>query len=193
MKPAIFLDRDGVINENRTDYVRVWTDVRVLPGVLEALRALSRLDWPIVVISNQSAIGRGLTTAETVDEIHARLARQIAHAGGRIDAFYYCPHCPGDGCDCRKPAPGLLHQAAQDFDIDLTRSYMVGDAREDVEAALAAGCMPILVKTGRGQQAWAQMPAEMRARCHPADSLSDAAQWILAREAVNQHTSEASG
>jgi D-glycero-D-manno-heptose 1,7-bisphosphate phosphatase len=179
LKPAIFLDRDGVINENRPDYVKSWAEVQLLPGALDALRALARLDWPIVVISNQSAIGRGLTTKEAVEDIHRRLAEEVAAAGGRIDAFYYCPHRPGEGCDCRKPAPGLLRRAAQELKIDLRRSYMVGDAVEDVQAAVAAGCKPILVRTGRGQAALRGMPQELLAECHVADDLTSAVNWIL--------------
>jgi len=179
LTPAVFLDRDGVINENRPDYVKSWAEMRILPGALDALRALARLDWPIVVISNQSAIGRGLTTREAVDNIHARLSQEVVAAGGRIDAFYYCPHRPGEGCDCRKPATGLLLRAAQELKIDLSRSYMVGDAVEDVQAALAAGCKPILVRTGRGQAALKAMSQELLARCDVADDLDDAVNRIL--------------
>ncbi len=178
MRPAVFLDRDGVINENRPGYVKNWAEVRILPGALAALRALARLDRPIVVISNQSAIGRGLTTAEAVDDIHERLAREVETAGGRIDAFYYCPHTPDEGCSCRKPAPGLLLQAAQELDLDLARSYLVGDAVGDIQAALAVGCSPILVKTGLGQAALRAMPDELLARCHVAEDLADAVRWI---------------
>ena len=182
MKPAIFLDRDGVLNENRSDYVKTWAEVRILPGALAALRELARLGWPIVVISNQSAIGRGLTTAKAVEEINARLARKAARAGGRIDAFYFCPHRPDEGCACRKPAPGLLLRAARELEVDLPRSYMIGDALEDVRAALAAGCTPLLVKTGRGKSMLAKMPEDLRARCHVAEDLADAVAWILERE-----------
>jgi D-glycero-D-manno-heptose 1,7-bisphosphate phosphatase len=180
LRPAIFLDRDGVINENRAGYVKSWNEVRILPGALDALRSLARLDWPIVVVSNQSVIGRGLTSGEAVKDIHARLREEAAKAGGRIDAFYYCPHRPDEGCDCRKPAPGLLLQAARELGIDLRRSYMVGDAEEDAQAALAAGCGPILVKTGRGQAALERMPEDLRAQCLVAEDLAVAAQWILA-------------
>lgn len=181
MKPAVFLDRDGVINENRPDYVKNWAEVRILPGALAALRALARLDRPVVVISNQSAVGRGLTTAEAVDDIHERLAREARRAGGRIDAFYYCPHRPDENCACRKPAPGLLLQAAQELELDFARSYLVGDAVGDVQAALAVGCSPILVRTGLGQAALEVMPEELLARCHVAEDLADAVRWIAGR------------
>ncbi len=182
MKSAIFLDRDGVINENRSDYVKSWEEVRILPGALAALRALARLDRPIIVISNQSAVGRGLTTAEAVEDIHERLAREVAEAGGRIDAFYYCPHRPDEGCACRKPAPGLLLQAAQELNLDLTRSCLIGDAAGDILAALAVGSFPILVKTGLGEATIRVLPDEVRARCHVAEDLADAVRWIAERD-----------
>lgn len=179
LKPAVFLDRDGVINENRLDYVKSWSEVSLIAGALDALRALSRLNWPIVVISNQSAIGRGLTTRDAVDDIHRRLSEEVAAAGGRINAFYYCPHRPGEGCDCRKPAPGLLLRASRELSIDLRRSFMVGDSADDMSAAVAAGCKPILVKTGRGQAALRGMPCELLAQCYVADDLAGAIDWIL--------------
>jgi D-glycero-D-manno-heptose 1,7-bisphosphate phosphatase len=179
MRPAIFLDRDGVINENRSNYIKSWGDVRILPGALAALRSLTKLGWPIVVVSNQSAIGRGLTTTDAVEEIHAALDDVIASAGGRVDAYFYCPHRPNEGCDCRKPATGLLQRAAQRFGIDLSQSYMIGDGPEDVQVALAGSCVPVLVKTGRGLTTWRDLPDELRAHTHVAEDLADAAAWIL--------------
>lgn len=152
MRPAVFLDRDGVINENRDDYVKDWTEVRFIPGALAALACLSTLPFSIVLITNQSAIGRGILTLEQVEAIHRRLVTEIQAHGGRMDGVYYCPHHPDVGCDCRKPQPGLLYRAAQELELDLARSYLIGDAVSDVEAALAAGCRPILVLTGRGRE-----------------------------------------
>lgn len=152
MRPAVFLDRDGVINENRDDYVKDWTEVRFIPGALAALACLSSLPFSIVLITNQSAIGRGILTLEQVEAIHRRLVTEIQAHGGRMDGVYYCPHHPDVGCDCRKPQPGLLYRAARELELDLARSYLIGDAVSDVEAALAAGCRPILVLTGRGRE-----------------------------------------
>lgn len=151
-RPAIFVDRDGVINENRQDYVKSWEEFVFLPNVLGALKALRTNPRAIVVVSNQSAIGRGITSRSTVERIHERMLDVIHAHGGRIDAVYYCPHDPADGCDCRKPRPGLLVQAAQHLDLDLQRSVVIGDAMSDIEAALAVGCTPILVLTGRGRE-----------------------------------------
>ncbi|HID24181.1 MAG TPA: D-glycero-beta-D-manno-heptose 1,7-bisphosphate 7-phosphatase, partial [Planctomycetaceae bacterium] len=156
IKPAVFLDRDGVINENRSDYVKGWEEFVFLPGVFEPLRLLAQNHQAIVVVSNQSAVGRGLVSRETVVAIHRRMQAEIQRRGGRVDAIYYCPHHPDAGCDCRKPRPGLLLRAARELSIDLSRSYLIGDAVSDIEAALAVGCTPIFVLTGRGQE---QQPA----------------------------------
>lgn len=146
---AIFLDRDGTLNRERADYVRTWEELEILPGALDALRVLAQLGIPIAVVSNQSVIGRGLVTQEQVDSLHARLADQVRTAGGRIDAFFVCPHKPDEGCACRKPRPGLLEQAACSFRVDLAQCVFVGDAITDYQAAQAAGCRSLLVATGR--------------------------------------------
>jgi len=150
LRAAIFLDRDGVINQNRADYVTTWEEVSFLPGVFPALARLSRTPFCIVLVSNQSPIGRGILTSAEVEAINRRMVAEIERQGGRIDAVYYCPHRPDEGCDCRKPRPGMLLRAAGELDLDLSASYLVGDAVSAVEAALAAGCSPILVLTGRG-------------------------------------------
>ena len=149
MSPGIFLDRDGVINRERSDYVKSWHEFVFLPGALQALRKLATLQWPIIIITNQSAIGRELMTDETVADIHHRMLAAISKAGGRIDGIFVCPHHPRDGCNCRKPLPGLLHHAARSHKIHLPTSYFVGDAVTDLLAAQAAGCRSILVQSGR--------------------------------------------
>jgi D-glycero-D-manno-heptose 1,7-bisphosphate phosphatase len=149
-RPAVFLDRDGVLNENRADYVRTWEQVVFLSGVFEAMRRLAGSPFLAVVVTNQSAVGRRLMTAQGLAVINQGIVNEVQRAGGRIDALYACPHRPEDGCTCRKPLPGMLLQAAQDLDIDLERSYLVGDAVSDMEAALAAGSRPVMVRTGRG-------------------------------------------
>lgn len=149
---AIFLDRDGVICENRSDHVKGWQEFRFIPGARTSLAALSRLDLPIIVVSNQALINRGLASASVVDEIHRRMVAEIAAYGGRIDRIIYCPHRPEEACKCRKPEPGMLQQVAQEMNIDLSRSYMVGDAITDLVAAQRVGCQSFLVLTGRGFQ-----------------------------------------
>lgn len=177
--PAIFLDRDGVINRNRPDHVKAWREFEFLPGVLRALRALAQVPWPIVVISNQSAIGRGLVRRTTVEAIHRRMLTHIRRAGGRIDRVFYCPHRPEDGCPCRKPRPGLLLQAQAALKLDLRRSLFIGDAATDVLAALAVGAYPILVQTGRGSQQLALLRQQHITGFRIADDLADAVAWIL--------------
>lgn len=179
IRPAIFLDRDGVINYNRPDHVKSWAEFVFLPGVLEALRCLASLEWPIIVISNQAAIGRGLVSRETVDEIHHRMIKAVREAGGRIDDVFYCPHRPEDACVCRKPRPGLLLRAAKCLRLDLERSFLVGDAESDVLAARAVNCQPVLVKTGRGVDHLALLSQQNVDDLYIADDLGDAVGWIL--------------
>jgi len=150
LRPAVFLDRDGVIIEHRDDYVKSLAEVAFITVALEALARLARHDILMVIATNQSAIGRGLLARETADAINAYVRERIAAAGGRVDAVYMCPHQPEDNCACRKPAPGMLLDAARDLGIDLGASVMIGDALTDVLAARAAGVRPILVLTGLG-------------------------------------------
>ena len=152
MNPAIFLDRDGVINENRSGYVKTWDEYVFLHNVFDPLQRLAQTEHLIVIISNQSSIGRGLVCQKVIEHINGRMRVEIERQGGRVDAVYFCPHKPSDNCKCRKPAPGMLLKAAQELEIDLARSYFVGDAVSDVEAAFAAGCQPVYVLTGLGQE-----------------------------------------
>jgi D-glycero-D-manno-heptose 1,7-bisphosphate phosphatase len=148
---AVFLDRDGVLIENRSDYVRDWSHVTILPGVMDALSGFHKVDFKIVIVTNQSAVGRGLMSLGTAQEINERLIHTIKGSGGWVDAFYMCPHTPQDNCICRKPLPGMLRQAAEEWSLDLRSSWMVGDAWSDLLAGQAAGLEgTILVKTGRG-------------------------------------------
>lgn len=149
---AIFLDRDGVICENRPDHVKSWREFRFIPGARTSLAALSHLDLPIIVVTNQAVINRGLTSASVVEEIHQRMVAEVAAYGGRIDRVIYCPHRPEEACQCRKPEPGMFQQVAEEMNIDLDDSYMVGDAMTDLMAAERIGCQSFLVLTGRGFQ-----------------------------------------
>ena len=151
-KAAVFLDRDGVINRDRPDYVKCWEEFEFLPNVLEALRVLAAGTYQIVVVSNQSAIGRGLVCSREVEEIHRRMIETVRAGGGRIDAVFYCPHRPEEDCPCRKPRPGLIMRAARELNIDLAGSWLIGDDLRDLEAARAAGVRPVLVRTGHGRE-----------------------------------------
>jgi histidinol-phosphate phosphatase family protein len=142
---AVFLDRDGVINRDRPDFVKSWEEFEFLPHCLEALAALSRTPYKIVVITNQSGVGRGLLTERTLEQMHAQMIDRVRASGGRIDAIYYCPHAPSIGCDCRKPATGLFLEAARDLNINLTLSWAIGDSHRDAQAANRAGVQAILL------------------------------------------------
>lgn len=157
---GILLDRDGVINQERADYVKSWDEFHLLPGTLQALQRLAMLPVPIVIITNQSVIGRGIVPRTTVDQLHKRLQQVVAEAGGRIDGFYLCPHHPNEGCACRKPQPGLLQEAAADFNFPLYEATFIGDAITDYQAAQAVGCRSILVRSGRQGE---QLPALLAA------------------------------
>lgn len=151
MLPALFLDRDGVIIENRPGYVRSWADVSIYPQALQALASIRKSSYRIVIVTNQSAVGRGLISLQTAHQINRQLLSEIEAAGGRIDGVFMCPHAPGKNCACRKPKPGLLLDAAQGLSLDLTRSVLIGDALTDLSAGQAAGISKtILVRTGRG-------------------------------------------
>jgi D-glycero-D-manno-heptose 1,7-bisphosphate phosphatase len=148
---TVFLDRDGVLIENRSDYVRDWSHVVILSMTVEALAGLHEKGFKIVVVTNQSGVGRGLISLETAQEINDRLVQTLRERGGWIDAVYMCPHQPQDRCQCRKPQPGLLLQAAQELSLDLSASWMVGDAWSDLLAGQWAGVQgTIMVRTGRG-------------------------------------------
>ena len=182
-RPAVFLDRDGVLNQNRADYVRTWQRVEFLPGVFAAMQRLAASPFVVVVVTNQSAVGRGLMTVDGLAAINQGIVQRVRQAGGRVDAVYACPHTPEDGCHCRKPLPGMLLQAAQDLAIDLDQSYLVGDAVSDVQAALAAGSRPLLVRTGRGAKQAQGLAVHGLRHVPVLADLAAAVDWIF-----SQHT-----
>ncbi len=152
---AIFLDRDGVIVHNRKNYIRRWEDVRFYPSSLQALRLINHLpNRPkVFIITNQSAIGRGLITIEQYKEIDHKFHEVIIKHDGVVDQVYFCPHTPEENCDCRKPRPGMILKAVNQFGIDLSNSILVGDAQSDIEAGFLAGIPYLfLVTTGRGKK-----------------------------------------
>ena len=173
-QPAIFLDRDGVINTEPKDYVISINEFNFLDESLDALRLLSKLGFPIIIITNQSGIGRGLLSVEKLLEIHQFMIQNVQLAGGRIDAIYYCPHLPSDQCECRKPKPGLCYQASKEWGIDLTHSYLIGDTEKDLFMAKAAGCFPVFVQSGRSNH----IPI-LSFPYHISKNLFDAANWIV--------------
>lgn len=151
-RPAIMLDRDGVINADSDAYIKSVDEWQPLPGSLEAIARLSQAGWIVAVCTNQSGVGRGLFPESIVEAIHAELQRRVAALGGAIDGFFYCPHSPEANCNCRKPEPGLLRQAARTLDFQVDNVPFVGDTLRDMEAARAAGATPVLVRTGKGAE-----------------------------------------
>ena len=184
LRPAVFLDRDGVIIENRADYIKSLAETRFIPGALAALARLAQHDWLIVIVTNQAAIGRQIITRETAEAINAHVVAGIVAAGGRVDGLYLCPHRPEDGCACRKPAPGLLLQAAEELGIDLEASIMIGDAASDLLAARAAGARPILVLTGLAERREQVLAQAIRLEAASFADLSAAADHILSAAAT---------
>jgi D-glycero-D-manno-heptose 1,7-bisphosphate phosphatase len=148
----VILDRDGTINHDSDEFIKSPEEWRPIKGSLEAIARLTQADYRVVVATNQSGIARGLLDTRTLFAIHDTLLRALAPLGGRIDAFFFCPHKDEDRCGCRKPQPGMLLEVARRFNVALGDTYMVGDAQRDLEAAAGAGARPVLVLTGKGQQ-----------------------------------------
>ena len=153
---TVFLDRDGVINQNPPDwgYVRTWEEFDFIPNAQKAIRDLAENGYRVIVVTNQAGIGRGLFSEESLKDIHCRMVAGIRKAGGSIDAVYYCPHHPHAGCECRKPKPGMLTRAAREHNIELPNAYLIGDSTTDIEAGQRAGAAAFLVLTGHGKKSY---------------------------------------
>jgi len=186
MKSAIFLDRDGVIIENREDYVRCWEDVFTYPQALKALQVLSRSNLQLFIVTNQSAIGRGIISYAEAQTINLRLLELINSAGGRIDDVFICPHAPSDLCHCRKPMPGLILSAAHKHQIDLQKSFLIGDALTDLKAGQSAGIHQIsLVLTGRGKSQIDLPEAKHLKPFYIFNDLLDATNFFIAKNFIS--------
>ncbi len=185
-KRAIFLDRDGTLNED-PNYLNHPNQVKLLPGVTQGLALLQKAGFLLIVISNQSGVGRGLIQLSAIPEIHARLDDLLRTAGIRLDDYFLCFHTPHDHCACRKPKPKLLLEAAEKHGISLSESFMIGDKSSDLAAGHAAGCKRvILVRTGEGQETEREIKKHnTKEPGFIADSLQQAAQWILSQESAN--------
>ena len=160
---AVFLDRDGTINEE-VGYLDRIEKLRLIPGAAEAIRLINESGMKAIVVTNQSGVARGMFDEDFVHQVNTRLREMLRAEGAAIDGLYFCPHHPTEGlgdylrtCDCRKPAPGLLLRAAEELRLDLARSYMVGDTLKDIEAGVRAGAQGILVRTGYGEEAAAEL------------------------------------
>ena len=190
LRPAVFLDRDGTINE-QMGYVNHISRFQLLPGVGAAIARLNRQGLPVVVVTNQSGLARGYFPAALLEAVHEKMFRQLAEAGAHIDGLYLCPHHPEakearyrQACDCRKPKTGMLEQAARELGLDLPRSYVIGDRWSDLRCGDAVGASTILVRTGYGRgDACYIGPTQTVQPDFIAEDLCEAVDWLLAREA----------
>ena len=189
----VVLDRDGTINEDRDDFVKSADEWVALPGALEAIARLNHAGWHTVVATNQSGIGRGLFDMAALNAMHAKMNHLLQQAGGRIDAVFFCPHTAEDGCDCRKPLPGLYEQIGERYGVELDQVHAVGDSLRDLQAAAAAGCRPHFVASGkhRGQDAAAL--AHVLGRVPGAQGHADLAAFAEALIHAERHARSVAG
>jgi len=173
---TVFLDRDGTIAPD-ANYCSRPEDFEVFPDAAEAVKLLNRAGFRTIVITNQSGIARGYFTEDALARIHEKMVEELSKQGARIDAIYYCPHHPDDGCQCRKPGTLLFRQAAEEHYIDFDMSFMVGDTQMDIDAGRAMGCRTVLVTTGPRQGSEVTAPAD-----YTAGSLLEAARWIVGND-----------
>ncbi len=150
--PYLILDRDGVINHDSDEYIKNPEEWQPIPGSLKAIARANRAGFRIIVVTNQSGLGRGYFDINTLNAIHKKMHQKLARMGGGIDAIFFCPHHPDDGCDCRKPKPGMLEAIRDRLNISLQKVMFVGDTMADIQAARAAGAIPVLVRTGKGER-----------------------------------------
>ena len=173
----IILDRDGVINEDSDDFIKSVDEWRPIPGSIEAIARLTLNDYRVVVATNQSGVARGLFDLDTLHAMHDKMHQLVEAAGGHIDAVFFCPHGPDEGCNCRKPKPGMLLDAAERLRTELNDVPVIGDSLRDLQAAEAAGALPILVRSGKGERTLAQLDGGKGMRVY--DDLAAAVEDIL--------------
>ena len=184
----IFLDRDGVINRDSPDYIKSWAEYHFLPRSLAALRELNQAGYTVILITNQSAVNRGIVTLEVLAEMHRRLCHTVANSGGAIADIFYCPHTPAQQCRCRKPKPGLIQAACQKYTLNPAATVMVGDSAKDIQCARRAGCQQaVMVQTGAYRHQRALLKQQGVLPDHIAVDLYAAVQWIQTRPSGSIH------
>jgi D-glycero-D-manno-heptose 1,7-bisphosphate phosphatase len=192
----LILDRDGTLNRSRDDYVASPEEWEPLPGAMEAVARLNQGGWHVVLATNQSGIGRSLFDMAALNAIHAKMHRQLAAVGARVDAVFFCPHTEEDACDCRKPAPGLFHQIAERFGVPVEKLPAAGNALRHVQAATAAGCPAHLLLTGKSEHLrervsegldidYSALAAELPSGTRVHHDLNTFADWLLAQDAAD--------
>lgn len=179
---TVFLDRDGVINQDSPLYIKSPDEFIFIPGSTDAIKCLSQNGFDVMVITNQSVIGRKMIPQATLDAIFEKMNHGIEEIGGKIKDIFFCPHAPEDGCDCRKPKPGMIENAHKKYGMDLSTAFVVGDSPKDIECAMAAGVgHTALVKTGNGIKAQTRLAEKGVYPDHVGDNLLDVARWIISR------------
>lgn len=176
----LVLDRDGVINEDSPEYIKAPEEWFPIPGSIEAIAELSRAGWSIVVATNQSAVGRGMISVDTLNRINAKMHRVVAAAGAHIDAVFFCPHNPDEECNCRKPKPGMLEEISRRYHLNAMDLIMVGDSLRDLQSVAALDGLPILVRTGKGRKT--EAAGGLPANTLVFDDLQAVASYLLAHE-----------
>ncbi len=180
LENVVFLDRDGVINLDRSDYIKSWPEFKFIPRSIEAIKELTLKGFHVIVITNQSVINRNMVSDKGLEYIFTRMKNEVRSGGGLINDIFFCPHIPEDNCDCRKPKPGLILQAKRAYSIDLADAVMIGDSAKDIECARNAGCgKAVLVKTGNGPKAEKILGEKKIYPDHIAQDLYEAVQWIV--------------
>jgi len=175
----VLLDRDGVINHDSDDFIKSPDEWLPIAGSLEAIALLNEHGYQVVVITNQSGVGRGHYSDATLTEIHLKMTRMVEAVGGKISHIYYCPHLPDADCKCRKPKPGMLEQFSKDAGTALADIYFIGDSLRDLQAGIAAGAKPLLVKTGNGAETLTNNPD---LNIPTFENLYDASQFIISEQ-----------
>jgi D-glycero-D-manno-heptose 1,7-bisphosphate phosphatase len=177
---VVFLDRDGVINFDSSNYIKSWSEFKFIPRSIEAIKELTLKGFNVIVITNQSVINRKMVSGKGLEHIHASMKNEVKSGAGLIKDIFFCPHIPEDDCDCRKPRPGLIFNAQKAYSIDLKDAVMVGDSAKDIECARNAGCgKAVLVKTGNGARAEKTLAEKKIYPDHIAQDLYEAVQWIV--------------
>lgn len=176
MEKVVFLDRDGTISQDSPDHIKSWEELHIFPNTKAGIKLLNDNGFNIIIITNQSVIARGMVTKKELEYIHSKLVEELEAYGCKIHKIYYCPHHPDDGCNCRKPKPGLLLKAAEENDIDTSKSYMVGDRMMDVEAGRKVNCKTILISSELGKK---ELKNSILKPDYIAKDLLDTGQWIV--------------
>jgi D-glycero-D-manno-heptose 1,7-bisphosphate phosphatase len=175
----VILDRDGVINHDSDDYIKSVDEWVPIPGSIDAIANLSKAGYKIVVATNQSGLARGYFDEITLANIHSFMCSLVEQAGGNIDAVFYCPHGPDDGCSCRKPSPGMLNQIESEFNLSVEGAFFIGDTEKDIDVALTKKCRPILVRTGKGASTEKQLSTQKQSQTRIVNDLASAVDFIL--------------